>query len=127
MGGRPTCLPTVEEEEPPAGEEVTEPPEEEETPAEEEETPPEIVITPNTGVTVGDEVTISISGLIPNESFGKAVCVNGDCDAHELMADGDGNFEGTLTLETAGTTTVYVVYNSVTAAEVSFEVAEAPP
>lgn len=90
-------------------------------------TTPEIVITPNTGLTVGDEVTISISGLTPNESFGKAVCINGDCDLHDLMADGDGNFEGTLILDTAGTTTVHVVYNSVTAAEVSFEVAEAPP
>ena len=86
-----------------------------------------ISITPDTDVVVGDEVTISITGLTPNESFGKAVCVNGDCDAHELMADGDGNFEGTLILDTAGTTTVYVVYNSVTAAEASFEVGEAPP
>ena len=76
---------------------------------------------------MGDEVTISITGLTPNESFGKAICVNGDCELSSQMADGDGKFVGTFIPETAGIMTVYVVYNSVTAAEVSFDVAEAQP
>jgi hypothetical protein len=92
-------------------------------------TPPQIIISsdPSLEITVGDEVTISITGLTPNGAFTKTVCVNGDCEEYNLTADASGNFEGVLIPDTAGTTAVTVVDETAgTTAEASFEVAEAP-
>ncbi|MEE9583558.1 MAG: C13 family peptidase [Dehalococcoidales bacterium] len=86
-----------------------------------------IGITPDTGLVVGDEVAINITGLTPNGAFTKTVCVNGDCNSYNLTADADGNFEGVLIPDAADTTTVTVVDETTGAtAEASFEVGEAP-
>ena len=74
---------------------------------------------------VGDEVIISITGLTPNGAFTKTVCVNGDCISYNLTADADGNFEGVLIPDAAGTMTVTVVDESGATAEVSFVVVAA--